>query len=246
MPTRTQQGDLQSCAHASHGDTKHICLYPSDPKEAFEMAAQAFDLAEQFQTPVFVLSDLDIGMNDWMIPKLTWDDNKQPNRGKVLHAAELDEIKKYGRYLDVDGDFIPYRTIPGESAKGAYVARGSGHNKMAGYTEDAAEYTEVVDRINQKIQSASTAVPQPFFRRSEGANIGLISIGGCHGAAMEALDILAADGLKLDYMRIRGYPFCNDVKAFLESHEVLYIVEQNLSAQLRNMIAVETEVPMQK
>src|SRR4026208_110483 len=157
MPTRTQQGDLMMCAYASHGDTRHICLYPSDPREAFEFAVKAFDLAERFQTPVFLLSDLDIGMNDWMVPKLTWDDSYRPDRGKVLTEAELDQVKTFHRYLDVDGDGVPYRTLPGVHPAGAYFARGSGPNRYGIYTEDADEYVDVVDRIDRKIQNAARA-----------------------------------------------------------------------------------------
>ena len=172
MPTRTQQGDLMLCAYASHGDTRHICLYPSDPREAFEMAVKAFDLAERFQTPVFVLSDLDIGMNDWMVPKLTWDDAYRPDRGKVLSAAELEQAKSFYRYLDVDGDGIPQRSLPGVHPKGAYFTRGSGHNKFGAYTEDADEYQEVLDRVARKIQNAAKAVPAPVVRRTPGRQAG--------------------------------------------------------------------------
>ena len=176
MPTRTQQGDLMMCAYASHGDTRHICLYPSDPREAFEMAVASFDLAERFQTPVFVLSDLDIGMNDWIVPKLQWDDAYRPDRGKVMSAEDLEKAKDFYRYLDVDGDGIPYRSLPGVHPKGAYFTRGSGHNKFAGYTEDDVDYTEVLDRIDRKIQGAAKAVPQPHrpqgARRQDGPDHG--------------------------------------------------------------------------
>ena len=168
MPTRTQQGDLMLCAYASHGDTRHICLYPADPREAFETATAAFDLAERFQTPVFVLSDLDIGMNDWMVPKLTWDDSYRPDRGKVLSAEELEEVKSFSRYLDVDGDGIPYRTLPGVHPKGAYFTRGSGHNRYGAYTEDGDEYVDVLDRIDRKIQRAARSVPAPIVRTDAG------------------------------------------------------------------------------
>jgi 2-oxoglutarate ferredoxin oxidoreductase subunit alpha len=245
MPTRTQQGDLMMCAYASHGDTRHICLYPADPREAFELAVKAFDLAERFQTPVFVLSDLDIGMNDWMIPKLTWDDNYRPDRGKVLSAQELEEAKSFSRYLDVDGDGVPYRSLPGVHPKGAYFTRGSGHNKHAGYTEDSDEYTEVVDRIDRKIQRAARAVPAPVTRLA-GAKMGLLTVGGCHAACVEALDLLARDGIALDYMRVRGFPFGDEVTRFLETHEVTFIVEQNRDAQLRSLLMLETGVPIDK
>jgi 2-oxoglutarate ferredoxin oxidoreductase subunit alpha len=246
MPTRTQQGDIMLCAYASHGDTRHICLYPGDPREAFEFAVKAFDLAERFQTPVFVLSDLDIGMNDWMVPKLAWDDNYRPDRGKVLSAAELDQVKTFHRYVDVDGDGVPYRTLPGVHPAGAYFTRGSGHNRYGVYTEDADEYVDVIDRIDRKIQSAARAVPAPILRTSAGARVGIVTIGGCHAACVEALDLLAAEGLAIDYMRVRGFPFGGDVRAFLESHKVNFVVEQNRDAQLRSLLMLETEVPVER
>lgn len=246
MPTRTQQGDIEICAHASHGDTKHICLYPSDPREAFELSVTAFDLAERFQTPVMVLSDLDIGMNDWMIPKLEWDDSYRPDRGKVLSAEELETAIGFARYTDVDGDGIPYRTLPGVHPGGAYVTRGSGHNKLAGYTEDAAEYREVVDRIARKIDSAGEAVPAPYFRIEPEARVGLITVGGCHMACLEALDQMALAGQKISYMRVRGFPFSAAVRDFLDRHDKLYLVEQNLHGQLRNLLIQETGVDPSK
>jgi 2-oxoglutarate ferredoxin oxidoreductase subunit alpha len=245
MPTRTQQGDLLLCAYASHGDTRHICLYPSDPREAFEFAVKAFDLTERFQTPVFVLSDLDIGMNDWMVPKLTWDDAYRPDRGKVLSAEDLEKVKAFYRYVDQDGDGIPFRTLPGTHPKGAYFTRGSGHNKFGGYTEDDAEYTEVMDRLARKIQNATRAVPAPLVQ-SRGAKIGLVTVGGCHAACLEALDLLAKDGVTLDYMRVRGFPFGDDVRRFLETHEVNFVVEQNRDAQLRSLLMLETGIPVEK
>ena len=246
MPTRTQQGDLMLCAYASHGDTRHICLYPSDPREAFEFAVEAFDLAERFQTPVFVLSDLDIGMNDWMVPKLAWDDTYRPDRGKVLSAAELEQVKTFHRYIDVDGDGVPYRTLPGVHPAGAYFTRGSGHNRYGVYTEDADEYVEVIDRIDRKIQSAARAVPAPIVRTSAGAKVGIVTVGGCHAACLEALDLLAAEGLSIDYLRVRGFPFGDEVRAFLEAHAVNFVVEQNRDAQLRSLLMLETEVPVER
>lgn len=245
MPTRTQQADLMICAYASHGDTKHLCLYPSDPKEAFEMAVTAFDLAERFQTPVIVLSDLDIGMNDWMVPKLTWDDSYRPDRGKVLSAAELDQAKVFHRYLDVDGDGIPYRTLPGVHPKGAYFTRGSGHNKFGVYTEDGDEYQDVLDRLLVKFNNARAAVPAPFIR-STGSRIGIISIGGCHGACMEAVDLLAEDGLAVDYLRVRAFPFGDEVRDFIQAHDVVYVVEQNRDAQLRSLLMLEADAPPER
>jgi 2-oxoglutarate/2-oxoacid ferredoxin oxidoreductase subunit alpha len=246
MPTRTQQGDLMMCAYASHGDTRHICLYPGDPREAFEFAARAFDLAERFQTPVFVLSDLDIGMNDWMVPKLTWDDGFRPDRGKVLSAAELEEMKVFHRYLDADGDGIAARTLPGVHPKGAYFTRGSGHNRFGGYTEDGDEYVDVLDRIDRKIQRAAKAVPPPIVRTTPGTALGIVTVGGCDAACREAIDVCARDGLALDYMRVRGFPFGDDVRAFLESHEQNFVVEQNRDAQLRTLLMLETGVPVEK
>jgi 2-oxoglutarate ferredoxin oxidoreductase subunit alpha len=246
MPTRTQQGDLMMCAFASHGDTRHICLYPADPREAFEFAAKSFDIAERFQTPVFVLSDLDIGMNDWMIPKLAWDDAYRPDRGKVLTAEQLEQVKTFHRYLDVDGDGIPYRTLPGVHPNGAYFTRGSGHNKFGGYTEDAQEYQEVLDRLDRKIQRATRAVPPPIVQTRAGAKMGLVTVGGCHAACVEAMDQLAREGVALDYMRVRGFPFGSEVGQFLESHEVNFVVEQNRDGQLRSLLVLETGVAVER
>jgi 2-oxoglutarate ferredoxin oxidoreductase subunit alpha len=246
MPTRTQQGDLMACAYASHGDTRHLCLYPSDPREAFELAVKAFDLSERFQTPVFVLSDLDIGMNDWMVPKLTWDDSYRPDRGKVLTAEQLEAAKVFYRYLDVDGDGVTYRTLPGVHPTGAYFTRGSGHNKFGAYTEDGDEYTEVIDRIDRKIQRAIKSLPAPFVRPAAGAKLGLLTVGGCHAACIEALDLLAREGVALDYMRVRAFPFGDEVSKFLDAHDVNFIVEQNRDGQLRNLLTLETGVPMEK
>jgi 2-oxoglutarate ferredoxin oxidoreductase subunit alpha len=246
MPTRTQQGDLMMCAYASHGDTRHICLYPADPREAFEFATRAFDLSERFQTPVFVLSDLDIGMNDWMIPRLSWDDSFRPDRGKVLTAEQLDQVATFHRYLDVDGDGIPYRTLPGVHPKGAYFTRGSGHNKFGGYTEDADEYQEVLDRLDRKIQRAARAVPPPLVQTWQGAKMGLVTIGGCHAACVEAMDLLAKEGVTLDYMRVRGFPFGTEVSQFLDVHEINIVVEQNRDGQLRSLLMLETGVAAEK
>ncbi len=246
MPTRTQQCDLMTCAYASHGDTRHICLYPADPREAFELAVKAFDLAERFQTPVFVLTDLDIGMNDWMVPKLEWDDSYRPDRGKVLSAEQLEQITQFRRYADVDGDGVAYRSLPGTHPKGAFFTRGSGHDKNAGYTEDDVEYTEVVDRIARKIQNAARAVPAPFVRKTPGATLGILTVGGCHSACLEALDLLAAEGLALDYMRVRGFPFSDEITQFLDAHDATFVVEQNRDGQLRNLLTLETGVSLDK
>ena len=247
MPTRTQQGDIMMCAYASHGDTKHILLFPADPKECFEFAVAAFDLAERFQTPTFVLSDLDIGMNDWMIPKLEWDDSYTPDRGKVLSAEELEGVETFFRYIDVDGDHIASRTLPGVHKKGAYFTRGSGHDKYGRYTEGSDEYVEVMDRLRKKVQSAADHVPAPDVHvAGEGSAFGLISIGGCHWAVLEARDELAARGVDIDYLRVRGFPFNRTVAEFLEHHDKVFVVEQNRDAQLRNLLAIETGCPMGK
>ncbi len=243
MPTRTQQADLMSLAYASHGDTKHIVLFPANPGEAFEMAVQSFDLAERFQTPVFVATDLDIGMNDWMVPRLKWDDNYRPDRGKVLDAAGLEKVAKFSRYLDVDGDGIAARTLPGVGGKGAYFVRGSGHDKHAAYTEDSDAYLELVDRIKRKINGAADHVPQPVVQRQAGADIGLVTIGGCDAAVREAADKLNAKGIAVDVMRIRGFPFSAEVKAFFDSHSTNFVIEQNRDAQLRALLAIETGLP---
>ena len=246
MPTRTQQGDLMMAAYASHGDTRHICLYPSDPREAFELASKAFDYAERFQTPVFVLTDLDIGMNDWMVPKLVWDDSRKPDRGKVLTAEQLEKAKNFYRYLDVDGDGIPYRTLPGTHPRGAFFTRGSGHNKYGGYTEDAEEYLEVVDRIDRKIQRATKSLPAPIVRQTPGTKLAILTVGGCHAACIEALDLLAKEGIALDYMRVRSFPFGDDVAKFIESHDLTFVFEQNRDAQLRSLLQLETGLSIDK
>jgi 2-oxoglutarate ferredoxin oxidoreductase subunit alpha len=245
MPTRTQQGDLLLCAYASHGDTKHVLLFPANPEECFYMAVQAFDLAERFQTPVFVLSDLDIGMNDWMVKKLAWDDSHKPDRGKVLSAEELEKVQAFHRYLDTDGDHIAARTLPGEHPKGAYFTRGSGHNKFGGYTEDSAEYQEVVDRIARKIDSAADAVPAPIVG-SVGHKLGLITIGSNDGAAREALEELARLDIGIDYLRVRGFPFARKVREFIDAHERVFVVEANRDGQLAKLLQIELGVPTEK
>jgi len=241
MPTRTQQGDLMLTAYASHGDTKHIALYPCDPTEAFHLAVVAFDAAERFQTPVFLVSDLDIGMNDWVCDRLTWDDAYRPDRGKVLGAEQLEKLEKYSRYLDVDGDGVPYRTRPGDHPKGAYFARGSGHDKHARYTEDSDAYQEVVDRLRRKVENAARVLPAPEIVRREGARLGLIGLGSPHRAILEALDRLEEAGVPVDYLRVRAFPFAPEVNAFLAEHERVFVVEQNRDAQLRSMLILETD-----
>ncbi len=247
MPTRTQQCDILLCATASHGDTMHILLFPADPGECFDMAVNALDLAERFQTPVFVLSDIDIGMNDWMADELTWDDSYIPDRGKVLSAEDLKSVDKFHRYLDVDGDHIPYRTIPGTDPKGAYFTRGSGHNKYGGYTEDGAEYKEVVDRLKAKWKSAAEKLPVPIVKRAKKATkIAILSLGSCDGAVIEARDKLGADGVYLNYMRVRGFPFAQAVEDFIAEHDQVFVIEQNRDAQLLGLLLSETNTPREK
>ncbi|MGH7545464.1 MAG: 2-oxoacid:acceptor oxidoreductase subunit alpha [Gemmatimonadota bacterium] len=243
MPTRTQQGDLWLTAYASHGDTKHMALYPADPAECFEFAVRAFDLAERFQTPVFVVSDLDIGMNDWVVPRLSWDDAYRPDRGKVLGAEEVERLGQFYRYLDVDGDGIPYRTLPGVHPKGAYFTRGSGHTRHGRYTEDADEYTDLMDRIARKIEGAAAALPAPVIRTQPGAEVGVVTIGSCDAAVREALDGLLAEGIRLDFLRVRGFPFGRPVAEFLEGHALSIVVEQNRDGQLLTLLVAETRIP---
>jgi 2-oxoglutarate/2-oxoacid ferredoxin oxidoreductase subunit alpha len=246
MPTRTQQGDLTLAAYASHGDTRHVVLLPHSPEECFYMAIEAFDLAERLQTPVLVLSDLDIGMNDWMCPKLSWDESYQPDRGKVLSQEQIEKLEKFHRYFDADGDGIPYRTLPGVHPKGAYFTRGSGHTQYGGYTEDAAEYQIVLDRLKRKFDTAKRLVPKAVFAGRSGQNIGIVSLGSCDGAVHEALDILKRRGIQLDYMRVRAFPFGEEVEEFLTNHALLFVVEQNRDAQLKSLLTLETAVDKSK
>jgi 2-oxoglutarate ferredoxin oxidoreductase subunit alpha len=246
MPTRTQQCDLLLCAYASHGDTRHVLLFPADPEECFYMAAQAFDLAERLQTPVFVMSDIDIGMNEWLCPELKWDDSFRPDRGKMLSDGEMRALDKFHRFLDPDGDGIPYRTLPGVSAKAAYFTRGSGHNKWGAYTEDSAEYQEVMDRLKRKFATAATLVPKAALSGSGNVPIGLVALGSSDGAVREALAVLAGRDVEIDYLRVRGFPFGAEVERFLASHELVFVVDQNRDAQLRSLLTLETAVDKHK
>ena len=246
MPTRTQQCDVLAAAYASHGDTKHVCLYPANPEECFYMAVQAFDLAERLQTPVMVLLDLDIGMNDWMCRDLVWDDAYRPDRGKVLGKDEVEKLEKFHRYVDKDEDGITYRTLPGVHPKGAYFTRGSGHTQFGTYTEDAAEYQVVMDRLTRKFATIKDYIPKAILQGDGKAKVAIVSIGSCDGAIREALDVLAQRGIKLDYLRVRGFPFGEDVEGFLESHDRFYVVEQNRDAQFRSLLILETRVEKAK
>ncbi len=240
MPTRTQQGDILLCAYASHGDTKHIVLFPANPEECFYFAVEAFDLAERFQTPVFMLSDLDIGMNDWVIPRLKWDDGYKPDRGRVLTREELEAMPKYHRYSPEDELGVAARTLPGVHSRGAFFTRGSGHNKLGGYTEIPDEYQEVMDRLQRKHRFARDHVPEAVVSTRPGSTFGIVTVGGCDLAVREALEELERQGHVGDYMRIRGFPFGDEVEGFLESHEVVFVVEQNRDGQLRSLILLET------
>ena len=240
MPTRTQQSDILSCAYASHGDTKHVLLFPADPAECFTTAVQAFDLAERLQTPVMVLSDLDIGMNDWMVPAFEWDQSYVADRGKVLSAEDLEKVDKFYRYLDTDGDGIPYRTLPGVHPKGSYFTRGSGHTKLGGYTEDGDEYQEVVDRLLVKWETARSLVPEPEIQYSKFNKAAILTVGSGNGACKEALDRLSSKNIGLNYCRVMAFPFSEAVKDFIEKHEVIYVVEQNRDAQLKTLLILDS------
>jgi 2-oxoglutarate/2-oxoacid ferredoxin oxidoreductase subunit alpha len=242
MPTRTQQADLLECAYASHGDTKHILLFPANPAECFEFAVKSFDLAERFQTPVILLSDLDIGMNDWVVPQFTWDDSYQPDRGRVLTEEELENLPKFYRYSDEDENYVAARTLPGVHSKGAYVARGSGHNKLGGYTETPSEYQAVIDRLAQKHKAAARALPAPKIQTADQPRFGVVTLGGCDLAVREAVELLAEREIPADFMRICGFPFHTSVEAFLNQHAVNFVIEQNRDAQLRSLITLETGV----
>ena len=246
MPTRTQQCDIISCAYASHGDTKHVLLFPADPAECFYMAPQAFDLSERLQTPVMVLSDLDIGMNDWMVPEFEWDDSYVPDRGKVYSAEDLEAMDRFYRYLDVDGDGIPYRTLPGVHPKGAYFTRGSGHTKFGAYTEDSDEYQEVIDRLLVKWETARTMVPDAEIRYSKLNKAAVLTLGSGDGACKEALDRLALQNVGLNYCRVRAFPFTRSVRDFIDKHDVVYVVEQNRDAQLRTLLINDIDADQTK
>ncbi len=242
MPTRTQQADLLLCAYASHGDTKHILLFPADPAECFEFAVRAFDLAERFQTPVLLLSDLDIGMNDWVVPELTWDDAFLPDRGRVLTSEELHELPRFKRYADEDAEFVTPRTLPGGGPHGAYFVRGSGHDAQGAYTELPDKYQQVVDRLSRKHTASALHLPAPVVHRRKGARIGVVSLGSGDLAVREAAELLADKGVIVDVMRVRGFPFPPTVRAFLDEHEMCFVVEQNRDAQLRSLLVLETGV----
>ena len=244
MPTRTQQSDLIACAYASHGDTKHVLLFPEDPYECFTLGAQAFDLAERLQTPVFVMSDLDIGMNDHLCQPFDWDDSRRYDRGKVMSAADLDSTKTFGRYLDVDGDGIAYRTLPGtHPSKGAFFSRGTTRNAYAKYSEAGTDYTYNMERLRRKFETAKTLLPAPVVRPAkEPTRLGAIYYGSTSPAMEEAVAYLADKGIHVDMMRVRGFPFADSVIEFVNAHDKVFVVEQNESGQLRMLLINEGEI----
>ena len=248
MPTRTQQSDILSCAYASHGDTKHVLLIPSNPKECFEFAADSFDISDRLQTPIFVLSDLDIGMNDWTCPEFQWDDSREFDRGKVLSKNDLDSMESWGRYLDVDGDGIPFRTLPGtHPEKGAYFTRGSSHDEYARYVEDGEVNARNLSRILKKFESAHKFLPQPIFKQETNASAkGLIYFGSTEAAMQESLDQLSASGFPIDAMRIRSFPFNPKIWDFIDQHESIFLVEQNRDAQMKTLLVSEGNVNPEK
>jgi 2-oxoglutarate ferredoxin oxidoreductase subunit alpha len=243
MPTRTQQSDVISAAYASHGDTKHICLYPSTPKECFEYTALAFDLAERFQTPIIVMSDLDLGMNDNMSEPFGWDDARKYNRGKVFTESDLENMtERYGRYKDIDGDGIPYRTYPGtHPTKGAFFTRGTSKDEYAVYTEIGEKYVANMERLLKKWHTAGKEVPKPIIRKTgKPCTVGVVHYGTSEAATLEALHHLnALHGISLDSMGIQAFPFSDEVGQFIEEHEYVFVVEQNRDAQMRSLLINE-------
>ncbi|MBA8883685.1 2-oxoacid:acceptor oxidoreductase subunit alpha [Dokdonella fugitiva] len=241
MPTRTQQADLVACAYASHGDTKHVLLFPCDPTECFAFSADALDLADRLQTPVFVMTDLDIGMNQRLCAPFTWDDARTYDRGKVMSAAELESGKDFGRYKDVDGDGIPYRTYPGTHPdKGAYFTRGTSRDPYARYSERGPDYVYNMERLLKKFETAKSLVPQPLLRKAaQPTTLGAIHFGSTAPAMDEAIVALERNGVHLDTLRVRAFPFADAVAEFIAAHERVFVVEQNRDAQLRSMLVNE-------
>jgi len=249
MPTRTQQSDILACAYASHGDTKNVLLFPCDPKECFEFGAQALDLAERLQTPVIIMSDLDLGMNDHVSAPLHWDDERKYDRGKVLSATDLDNLKeKWGRYLDVDGDGICYRTYPGtHPTKGAYFTRGTSHDEYSAYTEDSAIYQAGMDRLLRKWDTARTLTPGPRTKiKDPGFGIGVIFYGTTTHSAYEAMSRLEKRGLRINTLRVRAFPFQQEVIDFINKHGTIFVIEQNRDAQLRTVLMTENALSPRK
>jgi 2-oxoglutarate ferredoxin oxidoreductase subunit alpha len=248
MPTRTQQSDVLSCAFASHGDTKHVLLFPEDPKEGFEMAAQAFDLADRLQTPVFVLLDLDIGMNERLCEPLKWDDAQRYDRGKVLSYADLEAGKRFGRYLDVDADGITWRTYPGTHPKrGSFFTRGTSRDRYARYTEEGSAYVDNMQRLLKKFETAKDYVPKPVLRKApKGSRFGVIYYGSTAPAMDEALQLLGDESMQVDALRVRAFPFQDEVLDFVNSHDHVFVIEQNRDGQLRTLLVAEGLLPGEK
>ena len=244
MPTRTQQSDVLSAAYASHGDTKHLVLFPEDPRECFEFGASAFDIADRFQSTVFVLLDLDIGMNDWLCEPFEWDDSKRMDRGKVMTEEMLESGREFGRYLDVDGDGVPFRTYPGTHPnKGAFFTRGTSRDRFAKYSESGAVYVDNMERLLRKFETAKQYVPHPVEKQAARITpYGVIYSGSSSAAMQEALAGLQADGIHLDALRIRAFPFHDDITRFIEAHDTVFIVEQNRDAQLRTLVMNECNI----
>src|SRR6266849_482479 len=244
MPTRTQQADILSCAYASHGDTKHVLLFPQDPHECFEFAALSFDLADRLQTPIFVMEDLDIGMNDWLCKPFAWDDSRKYDRGKLMSYDDLEAGKTFGRYLDVDGDAIPYRTLPGvHPTKGAYFTRGTSRDRFAKYSEEGSVYADNMQRLVRKFETAKSLVPAPVKRKArEAARYGVIYFGSTSAAMGEALVALETQGMHLDTLRLRAFPFSDEVVDFINAHDQVFVVEQNRDAQMRMLLVNECAI----
>jgi len=244
MPTRTQQSDVRLSPYASNGDTKHVLLFPEDPTECFEFAATALDLADRLQTPVFVMTDLDIGMNFRLCEPFKWDDSRAYDRGKVMTAEELEAGREFGRYLDVDGDGIPYRTLPGtHPSKGSYFTRGTTKDRYARYSEQGPDYVDNMRRLLRKFESAKELVPQPVVRRAKHkARIGAIYFGSTSPAMNEAMDTLDGQGVMLDTLRIRAFPFSDAVVEFVAEHDQVFVIEQNRDAQLRSLLVNELNI----
>ena len=244
MPTRTQQSDLLACAYASHGDTKHVMLLPEDPYECFEFGAVALDLADRLQTPIFFMTDLDIGMNQRLSKPFVWDDARTYDRGKVMTAEELEAGKDFGRYKDVDGDGIAWRTLPGtHPTKGAYFTRGTTRDPYARYSERGPDYVYNMERLLRKFATAAELVPQPLFDKApKKTKLGVIYFGSTSPAMKEGLDILNAEGIHLDAMRLRAFPFPASVEAFIAEHEQVYLVEQNRDAQMHSILVNELSI----
>lgn len=242
MPTRTQQGDLIGAAYASHGDTKHPLLFPATPKECFDFAAQALDLADRLQTPIMVLSDLELGMNDNLSEPFEWDDSRRYDRGKVLSATDLDEVEVFGRYLDVDGDGIGYRTYPGtHPEKGAFFTRGTSRDEFAVYTESGEVYQRNMERLQKKWQTARTLVPAAEIE-DQGQSVGVLYYGTTALPMPEALDNLAQNGIYMDTCRVRAFPFGDEVEQFIAAHDLIFVAEQNRDGQMRSLLINELQI----